>query len=557
MRIRWISRVVLGALALGATRLYAAPLPGLLDQKVMSKLKQEATAQKLAAQTAVRRHAEMLGYSTDAIERALKPTMERKGSFTTTLKDGTVIEFPWYRTGFAENQIANTDKPIARNAAGVATLHETNKGGVRLHHGVFPDEVYALALKMDSKLATARDALRGDSFRGAKGGIGAGRVIKVGTEYEAKVGDLVDPASAVVDRADVMRKFGASYRASGGDVGPGFDIQAGDVNTKAPEMKVLAETYGTAALPSAGVSGKALMRLPNGAIDPNGGIEFRARSTGEGVWDAARLAAKRAGTKLRGATVVAQGWGEVGRAFGEAALRDGVKIVAIEEMWKVGDKMVPGVLMNPNGEGTTPKQTAAWLASVNIARASGEDLLTTQGGRFAGSFKRGVGAATLRADIVGVNALGDVLNKDTVPAYVESGTHQGHRKIIVEGANLAETTEGARLLDLHREHLLTVPGDLANLGGVHVSNLEAAQNLFHEAVSDARAQKSVRHAISAAWTRSMKLATKYNLSERSAIELSATDGLMKRSLQLKGAPKASVEELVISPEAVSRAAQRD
>ena len=62
----------------------------------------------------------------------------------------------------------------------------------------------------------------------------------------------------MIDRAHLMRALASSYRAAGGDVGVGLDIQAGDVNTKGPEMKVLSETYGSAAHPSAGVSGKAV-----------------------------------------------------------------------------------------------------------------------------------------------------------------------------------------------------------------------------------------------------------------------------------------------------------
>jgi glutamate dehydrogenase/leucine dehydrogenase len=544
--------LVLAVSLAASAQVRAEPLPGLLDPQEVARLEKEAAGQKAAAQDAVRRHATTLGYSAEMIDRALKPTMERHGTFTTTLADGTEIEFPWYRTGFAENRLANTDKPIARDAAGTAQLSETNKGGVRLHLGVFADEVYALALKMDSKLAIARDALRGDSFRGAKGGIGAGRVIKVGNRYQAKVGDLVDPAAAVIDRAEMMRKFGDGYRATGADVGPGLDIQAGDVNTKAPEMKVLAETYGKDGVLSPGVSGKEVLRLEGGRVDPNGGIEFRAISTGEGVWAAARLAAKRAGTRIRGATVVAQGWGEVGRAFGEAAARDGARVIGIEELWNVGGRKVAGILTHPEGDRATPAETRAWLAAVSQVRASGEDLLEAQGGRFAGAFRAATGAAQLKADIVGFNALGDVLNRDTVPQLIDSGTHQGRRKIIVEGANLAETAEGARLLDQHQAQLLTVPGDLANLGGVHVSNLEAAQNLFQSVVTNDQAQRSLRRTISAAWARSMKIAEARGLPERAAIELAAVDGLMRRSLHLKGAPRASVERVLSAPRRAAR-----
>ena len=539
---RWI--VACLALWVG-TPVLADPLPGRLAGPELEAARSEAERAKTAAQSVVRAHALRLGYGEADIARALSPAMVRSGEFTVALDDGTKIAFPWHRIGFAENRIANTDKPITRDARGAATLHETNKGGVRLHYGVFADEVYALALKMDTKLATAQDALMGHSFRGAKGGIGAGRVVEVGSRYEVKVGDHVDPASPVFDRPELMRRFAASYRAAGGDVGPGLDIQAGDVNTKAPEMKPLALAYGAGKL-SPGVSGKEVLTRVDGTVDPQGGIAYRARSTGEGVWASARLAAKQNGTQLRAATVIAQGWGEVGRAFGQAAVRDGAVLLGVEELWTVDGKRVAGTLRNPYGDHATPKQVRAFMADVDAARSSGKGLDAWEGGRLLAHLDGGKGVDHYRADIVGMNAMGDVLNDKSVPRLVASGTHQGQRKIIVEGANLAETTEGARLLDHHRGALLTVPGDLANLGGVHVSNLEAAQNVFGEAVSDDKARRSLLSTMRAGYKRGQSFSIQHGVSERAGFELAAVDAMMKRSLQLRGAPRTSVERRVIS-----------
>ena len=216
--------VVLVLSLLSATTFADEPLPGLLRARKLESAREEGVRQKADAQATIRRIARNLGYRPEQIEAALTPTMDRRGHFRVTLDDGTVVEFPWYRIGFAENSLANTGKAIGQRA-------ETHKGGIRLHFGVTADEVYALALKMESKLAIARDALGDDFVRGAKGGIGPGRVVKVGTRYQAQLGDAVDPASPVFDRAELMRQLASSYRAAGGEVGPGFDIQAGDVNT--------------------------------------------------------------------------------------------------------------------------------------------------------------------------------------------------------------------------------------------------------------------------------------------------------------------------------------
>jgi glutamate dehydrogenase/leucine dehydrogenase len=526
-------------------------LPGLLDRATIHHARAEARQQKLDAQAMVFEHASKLGYSAKQIKQALTPSMVRRGHFKVALEDGTEVMFPWYRIGFAENRLANW-KP----ADGAALRHETNKGGVRLHHGVFVNEVYALALKMDTKLATARDAIGDHAFRGAKGGIGAGRVVKVGSRYRAKVGDYVDPAAPVFDRAQIMRKFARGYKAAGGAVGPGLDIQAGDVNTKAPEMKVLAETYGSSRTPSSGVSGKAVRHRRDGSINPVGGIKYRAISTGDGVWMTTRHAARRVGLKLRGATVVAQGWGEVGRAFGMSALKDGARVIAIQELWNVGGQKVAGTLHHPLGAAAKPRHVRKWIAEVEAMRTSGQDLRTYQGGRLMRFFKAGQDASAVRCDIVGINALGNVLNRDTVPAYVRSGTHHGRRKILSEGANLAQTAAGARLLDRHASRLLTVSGDLANLGGVHVSNMEAVQNSFLIPVTSLRARRSLLGTMRSGWNRAMKIADRLGISERKAIEFSAVDGMMKRSLNLKGAPRSPMERRVFGSAKLSNAKPR-
>ncbi len=519
----------------------AEALPGLLDAKVIEAGQKKAAQQKRDAQNVVRQHASALGYDAAQIKRALEPSMIRKGSFTISLEDGTQVAFPWYRIGFAENRIANNPRKTVDRSR-----RETNKGGVRLHKGVYADEVYALALKMDTKLAIARDAINGYAMRGAKGGIGAGRVVKVGSRYKAKVGDVVDPAAAVFNRGAIMRAFAKSYRRSGGDVGPGLDIQAGDVNTKAPEMKVLAASYGSVKKPSFGVSGKAVRYNESGAIDPTGGIEYRAISTGEGTWMAARLAARKEGLKLRGATVACQGWGEVGRAFGLAAVKDGARIVAIQEVWNLGGQKVVGTLRHPLGAKAKPAQVKAWLAEVEALRSSKADLASFKGGKLAKHFDQDLDIAQVKADIVGNNALGNVLTEKTVTQSLKAGTHSGKRRIHVEGANLAETAGGAKLIDTHRSKLLVVPGDLANLGGVHVSNLEAVQNLYGEAVTSGKAKTSLLGTIRAAWNKVVKLSKTQGITERMAVERVAVDGMMKRSLQQKAAPNSSLERRVIS-----------
>lgn len=555
---RWLAGLcLLVVVASGApTALAQEEFSGRISAEEYARLHEEAKDQESDAKAAFVARARTLGYSEAEIERALQPAMVRRGHLDVTLEDGTTVRFPWFRTGFAENSIANTDKEILRDAEGRAIRSETNKGGVRLHKGVFAEEVYALALKMDAKLAITGDAADGQSFRGAKGGIGTGRVVRAGSRYGLAVGDFVDPAAREVDRAAIMRGFARGYLESGGRVGLGYDIHAGDVNTKAAEMRVLSDAYERPGRPSAGVSGKDVLLLENGEVNPRGGIGYRATSTGEGVWMAARLAAETEKLDLDRATVGAQGWGEVGRAFGLAAVRDGAKLIAIQELWKVGGEMVPGLLVHPKGERATAAEVREWLGQVEELRRSGGDLRSFEGGRLHEHFRRGLEVSSVKLDIVGYNAMGGSLNERTVPELARSGTTAGRRKIVVEGANLAETAAGAEALDRLSRRIVTIPGDLANLGGVHVSNLEGIQNSWLTEVSDEAARRSLEETMRSGWDRARALARERGVSERVAIELLAVEEAMRRSLQRENATRNSLEARVVSPEALARGRTR-
>lgn len=529
----------------------ADSLPGLMTEEQAERARAEAAEQKRDAQAMVRRNAFARGYTEAQVEAALRPAMELKGTFEYEVEPGTVIEFPWFRTGFAENELANTGKRILRDALRRAVRRETNKGGNRIDAGVTADEVYALALKMDVKLAMAGDAIGGHAVRGAKGGVGIGVVKRASGRYAGSEGQLVDPQAYDADR--IIDAFGRAYLAAGGKVGVGYDIHAGDVFVKKPQLKHLAEVvFGTASRPSIGVSGKDEM-VVDGVVKPGGGIQYRADSTGDGVWISARLAARRVRLRIDRATVMAQGWGEVGRAFGVAAARDGARLIGVQERFRRDGELVQAVVENPHGQTSTPEQTRQFIADIDALYAwtqDGHELADFEGyARLRPYITFGKDASEVKADIVGVNARGGTINEDTVPEYLRSGTHARRRKILVEGANLAETAAAVDLLEQpgYRAGLLVVTGDLANLAGVHVSNLEAVQNLIRRVVTSATARDSVKATIEAGWHRAMKLARRYRLSERASIELGSVDAMMKRSLHLRGAPMRHLERPLLRP----------
>lgn len=521
-----------------------------LSPERMSELQKDAKQQLHDAQKVHRVVATLLKYSKAEILHGETPSMVRKGEFEVKLKDGTRIAFPWYRVGFAENAYANTGKAML----GGANAAETNKGGIRIHQGVFLPEVEALALKMDRKLRLVGDALNGHAVRGAKGGIGPGRVLEVGSKYKITLakGDYIDPASKGINRSQLMRSFASAYIKSGGQVGIGSDIQAGDVNTKQPQMMALAKHYAKlsgSTVPSMGVSGKELVRnTSTGQVSSKGGIEYRAISTGEGVAMSAQHAAKSAGLDLRGATVVSQGWGEVGKAFGMALMRNQAIVIAIEERWIVDGKTLTGTLEHPKGAKATHAESMKWLGQIQDYRQqwakhmgdpkkSAPNLRTFQGGSLMKGFTQGKSVFTVKADIVGVNALGGTVTEKAVGDLLSSGTSKGKAKVYVEGANLAATTKGAAALDRASAKIIAVPGDLANVGGVHVSNIEALQNSSGRVVSNEAARKSLDNVIAKAWGEAGALAKRHKISIRAGVELLATSRMMKTSLQKTDATK--------------------
>ena len=531
----------------------------------MAELKAEAQQQLSDAQKVHRGDAKSLGYSKADIRHGETPSMIRKGEIEVKLKDGTRIAFPWYRVGFAENAYANNGKAMR----GGSNAAETNKGGIRIHKGVFLPEVEALALKMDRKLRLSGDALSGHAVRGAKGGVGPGRVLAVGSTYKGSLatGDYVDPASKGINRPQLMRRFATAYIKSGGQVGIGSDIQAGDVNTKQPEMMALARQYAKlngSKVPSIGVSGKELARnSATGKVNAKGGIEYRAVSTGEGVAMAAQHAAKSAGLNLKGATVVSQGWGEVGKAFGMALVRSQAKVIAIEERWLIAGKTLTGTLEHPKGAKATHAESVKWLGQIQEYRQqwaahmrdpkkAAPNLKTFKGGELMKGFTKGKSVFTVKADIVGVNALGGTVTQKAVGNLLKSGTTNGKAKVYVEGANLAATTRGAAALDKAKAKIIAVPGDLANLGGVHVSNIEALQNSTGRVVSNEAARGSLNNVIAKAWSEAGTLAKKHNISIRAGVELLATSRMMKTSLQKSDATKIDLKSQIFAKKLPSR-----
>ncbi|HXZ26345.1 MAG TPA: Glu/Leu/Phe/Val dehydrogenase, partial [Nitrospiria bacterium] len=174
-----------------------------------------------------------------------------------------------------------------------------SKGGVRFHPDVNLGEVAALAMWM-----TWKCALVGLPYGGAKGGI---RV-----------------APEKLSRAELQRLTRRYTAEILPIIGPEKDIPAPDVGTNAQVMAWMMDTYSQEmgyAVPGV-VTGKPL------AI---GGSLGREDATGRGVTDVTLEALRHLGLDISRATVVVQGFGNVGMHTARILHEAGAKVLAVSD----------------------------------------------------------------------------------------------------------------------------------------------------------------------------------------------------------------------------------
>jgi len=287
------------------------------------------------------------------------------------------------------------------------------KGGIRYHPDVTLEEVMALAAWMTWKCAVV-----GIPFGGGKGGI------------------ICDPSK--MSRAELER-LTRRYTADLIDVfGAESDVPAPDVGTNEQTMAWIMDTYSMHArhTVTSVVTGKPLAL---------GGSAGRREATGRGVLFCVREAAKRIGLDLKKASVVVQGFGNVGSVAADLLAKDGAKIVAVSD--------VGGGIQNPNG--------------LDIPALIRHVAQTKGVGGFPGSTPvDGKKLLEIPCDIL-------------IPAALENQiTHANadriRARIVAEGANGPTTTQADKILN--KNGVLVIPDILANSGGVTVSYFEWVQD---------------------------------------------------------------------------------
>ena len=287
------------------------------------------------------------------------------------------------------------------------------KGGIRYHHHVDLAEVRSLATLM-----TWKTSLLDIPYGGGKGGIQI---------------DTSKYSSYEMER--LSRRF---FRAIDPFIGPNIDIPAPDVNTNAQVMGWFMDEYSqTHGYTPACVTGKPLEL---------GGSEGREHATGKGTAITVRETSKNYDVDLENATVVVQGFGNVGSFAAKFLDEYGCKIIAVSD--------VTGGVHDPNGLDVPSLFDYNYEHRTIDGCGQGQKLTNEE-------------LLALECDYLIPAALGGAINEKNVDTI--------NCKIVIEAANGPVTPEAADVL--WSKKVPIIPDILTNAGGVTVSYFEWVQNL--------------------------------------------------------------------------------
>jgi len=326
------------------------------------------------------------------------------------------------------------------------------KGGIRFHPSADVEEIRALA-----SLMTWKTAVVDIPFGGAKGGI------------------QCDPKN--MSRRELQQMTQRYTRHISYIIGPSRDIPAPDMNTNAQIMAWIMDAYGQ----KYGYTPEVVTGKP---IEL-GGSYGRESATGQGLAFVIEEIQEDYGFGLEEATVVVQGFGNVGSWVARILHQLGARIVAVSDQY--------GGVYSPRG--------------IEIPA-----LL-----RYAGEAKRVAGfpdtEAVTNEEILELPC--DLLLPCAIGEVIHSGNADAIRaKIIVEGANHPTTPNADRILA--ERGIPIIPDILANAGGVTVSYFEWAQNIQRQRWELDRVQSELKKIMTAAYRTVWHTACEHDVSLRMA-----------------------------------------
>jgi len=287
------------------------------------------------------------------------------------------------------------------------------KGGIRMTPTVSVNEVSRLARAM-----TFKTALVDLPFGGAKSGIIANSK-QISNEK----------------KKEIVQSFSNALKI----VCPDKYIAAPDMNMGEKEMQWFVETNGN----HHSATGKpAKMCKKDGS---HCGLPHEYGSTGIGVFHSAVVAAKYIDLEMKGATVVIEGFGNVGE-FAAKHLEDiGVKVIGVSD-----------------SQGTIYEKNGLKVSKLKEIKKKTGSVINYKPGKILKTHD----LLKINSDILITAAIPDLLHMDDVQKI--------KAKLIIEGSNIPATIDVEEALG--RKGTLVIPDIIANAGGVISSYAEYKGN---------------------------------------------------------------------------------
>jgi glutamate dehydrogenase (NAD(P)+) len=341
--------------------------------------------------------ADYLEIPIDQRDRLLLPKRSVTISCPIRRDDGTIAVFEGYRV---QHHL---------------TLGPT-KGGTRFAPNVDLEEVAALAMWMSWKCAVT-----GLPYGGAKGGIAVDTKKLSRRELEM-----------------LSRRYMQEMIPF---IGPHIDVMAPDMGTDEQVMAWFMDTYSMHA-------GRTVTEIVTGKPVRAGGTAGRREATGRGVAHLARRVMKDRLINEAGATVVVQGFGNVGSIAALELYNAGCKIIAVSDhtgaLHRAGGLDVPSLILHAEKHGSLAGYS-------NELALDPKDLLT------------------LKCEVLVPAAVERVIDAEIADKL--------QCRVLAEAANGPTTPDADLILERRQNEIFVIPDIICNAGGVVVSYFEWVQDL--------------------------------------------------------------------------------
>ncbi len=347
------------------------------------------------------------------------------------------------------------------------TVLGPSKGGIRYHPDVTLDEVRALAMWMTWKCATV-----GLPFGGAKGGV------------------VVEPSE--LSRAELehlTRRYATEISIL---MSPDGDIPAPDVNTNAQIMAWIMDTFSMH-------KGYTAPAVVTGKPVEIGGSVGRSDATGRGVMYATLEALQVMEIPVQDATVVVQGFGNVGAASARLLAEAGTRVVAVSD--------VRGGIYNPHGLDMAALEAHVKKIGSVVSFPEAEGVTNLE-------------LLELPCDVLVPAALEGQITAMNAP-HIQA-------KIVAEGANGPTTPEADDIL--RDRGIFVIPDVLCNAGGVTVSYFEWVQDLQYFFWNEAEINKRLQEIMIRSFREVLAVSRQKNVDMRLAAYIRAIDRVARATM---------------------------